>query len=151
MYSIEDLQRSTGFTVNQVRDRLQLLSPLFTDGLRKGSRGKILVTDSILAALRRMREIESQGLSPKVAQSEIIRELGNTYKDGTTAFGEGPTRTARPGPPERADSELVLSLREEITHLQGEVSWLRSRLEQLAPALPKPRRRWLSWLLPVRT
>jgi len=152
MYSIQELQRSTGFTVNQVRDRLQLLSPLFADGVQRGKHGKILVTDGILAALRRMREIESQGLSPKVAQSEIIREVGSAYKDGTTAFGEGFTRTARPGPPERADGpeDLIQALRSTIDQQRETIAWLRSRVDELTPlALPKPRG-ILRWLWPIR-
>lgn len=146
MYSIADLEKATSFTVNQVRDRLQLLTPLFADGLQRGPRGKILVTDGVLAALRRMREIESQGLSPKVAQGEIIRELGNAYKDGTTAFGESLPRKAQGEP----DARLVQTLREEIGRLEGEVRWLRSRVDQLTPlALSRPRRRWLAWLRPA--
>jgi len=147
MYSIADLEKATGFTTNQVRDRLQLLSPLFVGGLRKGSRGKILVTDGVLAALRRMREIESQGLAPRVAQTEIMKELGSAYKDGATAFGEGLTREPPGGP---GETELVQALRERIAEQGKEIAWLRSRLDQLAPlALPQPRG-ILRWLWPSR-
>jgi len=140
MYDVTDLQRATGFTVNQVRDRLDLLSPILRGDFHKGTRGKILVTDGVLAALRRMREIESQGLSPKVAQSEIIRELGNGDGNGQATFGGG-----------LRESELVEVLKRENDRLQEEVRWLRSRVEDLSRlALPRPRRTWFTWLRPRR-
>jgi hypothetical protein len=69
MYAIVDLEKATGFTVNQVRDRLSLLSPILGEDVHKGARGKILVGDRVLAALRRMVELEREGLSPRVAWS----------------------------------------------------------------------------------
>jgi len=63
MYGIEELKRATGYTDSQVRDRLGLLSPILGEDLHRGKRGKILVGDKILATLRRMAELESQGLS----------------------------------------------------------------------------------------
>jgi len=142
MYAITDLEKAVGYSVNQLRDRLDLLSPIFSEDLQRGKRGKILVGDKILAALRRMQELEREGLSPRVAQGEIIREVGNGDGKGQTTFGEG--LRVYDG------NELVEVLREEIKHLRKENEWLRARVEELTPlALPKPRR-WLGWLRLIR-
>ena len=135
MYAITDLKKAVGYTINQLRDRLDLLSPIFVEDCQRGKRGKILVGDKILAALRRMQELENQGLSPKVAQAEIIREVGNGDRKEQTTFGEG-LRTSGNG-------ELVEELRRQIDYLRRENEWLRGRIEELTPlALPRPRRRW---------
>lgn len=82
MYTLADLERMIGLTENQLRDRLGLLSPIVGDDVQRGSRGKILVGDRALAALRRMAELEREGLSPKVAQSRIMSELAQPHPNG---------------------------------------------------------------------
>lgn len=131
MYAITDLQKAVGYTVNQLRDRLDLLGPIFDEDLQRGKRGKILVGDRILAALRRMFELENQGLAPRIAQAEIIREVGSGDGKGQTTFGQG-----------LRESKLIEILREELEHLRRENEWLRGRVDELTPlALPRPRRR----------
>ena len=77
-------------------------------------------------------QLEREGLAPRIAQGEIIRELGNGEGKRRTPFAEG-----------LRESELFEVLREEN-------GWLRRRVEELTPlALPRPRRRWLAWLLPA--
>jgi len=140
MYGIEELKRATGYTTNQVRDRLALLSPILGRDLHRGKRGKILVGDSILAALRRMAELEAQGLSPREAQTRILEELGNGHKDGESTFAQGSPRS----PEVAVLRELVEELRAEIRRLEEENRWLRARLEERL-ALPAPRRRLWGW------
>lgn len=126
------------FTVNQVRDRLDLLSPILNEGFHRGTRGKILVQDNVLAALRRMCEIEREGLSPKEAQSQILQQLGNGAGKRLAKLGEG-------------DGKLIEALEREIKRLEGEVASLRTQVDLLTPlAFPGPRRRWFAWLLPAR-
>ena len=136
VYGITDLEKAVGFTVNQLRDRLDLLSPIFAEDLQRGKRGKILVGDKILAALRRMVELERDGLSPKVAQGVIVREVGNGDGNGSTIFAEGWSTS----------EDLVKELRRQIEDQRREIDWLRARVEELTPlALPRPRRRF-AWL-----
>lgn len=139
MYGIEDLKKATGYTDAQVRDRLSLLSPILSQDVHRGKRGKILVGDKILATLRRMAELEAQGLSPKDAQAYILEELGNGYKDRETAFAQG----------RRTSSEMAV-LRELVEELRKDRdSWralalkLQAQVDELQHlALPAPRRRW---------
>lgn len=140
MYAIADLERITGLTENQIRDRLGLLSPIFADDVHRGPRGKILVGDQVLAALKRMANLEHQGLSPKVAQGEVLREMGNPDGDGHPSLADPWLRLI-----EEKDARIA-ELRAEVTRLTEEVRWLRSQLEELQQrALPPPRRRWWPW------
>jgi len=143
MYGIEELKRATGYTDSQVRDRLALLSPILGRDLHRGKRGKILVGDKILAALRRMAELESRGLSPREAQTRILEELGNGHKGGESTFAQGSPRS-----PEVAIlRELVEELRQDRDHWRDLALKLQSQLEELQRrALPAPRRRrWWKW------
>jgi len=112
-----------------------LLSPILDEDVNKGARGKILVDDRVLAALRRMVERECEALSPRVAQSEIIRELGNGDGKRKTTFAE--------------DDGLLIAekdarideLKERVKERQKEAAFLRARVEELTPLA---RLRW-SW------
>jgi len=147
MYGIEELKRATGYTDSQVRDRLGLLSPILGEDLHRGKRGKILVGDKILATLRRMAELESQGLSPREAQGRILEELGNGHKDGGSTFAQG-----RPRSPDVAIlRELVEELRRDRDHWRELAMRLERQVEELQRlALPAPRRPWWAWLAPWR-
>ena len=144
MYGIEELKQATGYTDSQVRDRLGLLSPILGEDLHRGKRGKILVGDKILATLRRMAELESQGLSPREAQGRILEELGNGHKDGETTSAQG-----RPRSPEVAVlRELVEELRRDRDHWRDMALKLQEQVEELQRlALPAPRRPWWTWLV----
>jgi len=142
MYGIAELERATGYTVNQIRDRLALLSPTLGQDLHRGKRGKILVGDSILAALRRMAELEAQGLSPREAQTRILEELGNGHKDGESTFAQGSPRS----PEVAVLRELVEELRRDRDHWRDMALKLQTQVEELQRlALPRPRRPWWKW------
>lgn len=138
MYEITDLSKATGFTVNQVRIRLELLSPILSDGFHRGPRDKILVKDSVLVALRRMYEVErDQGVSAKEAQGEVARELRNGDGNGESTFIEG-------------DRRLIEVLERENRHLRDDVAWLRGKFDTITPALSGPRQtgfRLFGWIL----
>jgi len=136
MYGIEELKRATGYTDSQVRDRLALLSPILGQDLHRGKRGKILAGDKILAALRRMAELEAKGLSPGEAQNQIIRELGNGDGKRDTTFGEPWQRLL-----EEKDKRIA-QLEEEVAFLRKRIVFLES---QVQAAIPAPKRRWWRW------
>lgn len=139
VYSIQDLAQATGYTEYQVRERLELLSPILSEHMHRGKRGKVLVGDAILAALRRMAELEREGLSPKVARDYIIDELGNGRKKTTEAFAHGPygsdAHTLAAEAEARVLRELVDELRKERDYWRD----LALNLQAKIPALPSPR------------
>jgi hypothetical protein len=144
MYTISDLERSTGLTENQIRDRLGLLSPILGDDIHRGARGKILVGDRVLATLRRLVELEREGLSPKVAQSQIVAELGHNGTNGNSHSADPWRRLI-----EEKDARIA-DLQNQIARLTEEHNWLRSQLETALaklPSLPAPSSppRWSWW------
>lgn len=142
MYAISDLEKNTGLTENQIRDRLGLLSPMVGNDIHRGARGKILVGDRVLATLKRMVELEREGLSPKVAQSQIITELGNNGVNGNSNSADSWQRLL-----EEKDARIT-DLQNQITRLNEGQSWLRSQLETALaklPALPAPPETRRSW------
>jgi hypothetical protein len=148
MYTISDLERSTGLTENQIRDRLGLLSPILGDDIHRGARGKILVGDRVLATLRRLVELEREGLSPKVAQSQVVAELGNNGTNGNSHSADPWRRLI-----EEKDARIA-DLQNQIARLTEEHNWLRSQLETALAKLPSlpappspPRRSWWRRLL----
>jgi len=133
MYEIRDLSKATGYTVNQLRTRLDLLSPILSEGFSRGPRDKILVQDSVLATLQRMYELEREGLSAKEARKRIVQELGNGDGNSKATLSEG-------------DGRLIDHLEREIQRLQAENVRLWGLIEDLTPRLALPRRRaWLPW------
>lgn len=131
MYALADLERMTGLTENQLRDRLSLLSPIVGDDLQRGSRGKILVGDRTLAALRRMVELEREGLSPKVAQNRIMSELGQPHPNGENSTGDLWRRLL-----EEKDARIA-DLQAERDRLLKLLEDLQARIPALPPAAPK--------------
>ena len=148
MYAIKDLEKATGFTINQLRERLRLVSPIFADDVRRGSRGKIIVGDKILAALRRLRDLEKQGLSLGDAQAVIQKDRRSVEIDEILNVANGEL-TLTEGDPRsllREKDERIAELKERVRDLQEENGFLRARIEELIPlALPRPRRRWWPW------
>ncbi len=147
MYTVSDLERATGFTDDQIRDRLRLLEPIFGEEIQRGVRGKILVSDAVLAALRRLADLERQGLSPKVAVGQVMKELQNAGQNYQTTFGEG-----RGAPGTEALLRVIEELRQELAEVRKDRDhWrelalsLQERLLSL-PALNPPReeakKRW---------
>jgi hypothetical protein len=131
MYDLHDLKRLTGLTENQLRDRLGLLTPIMGDDLHRGARGKILVGDRMLAALRRMVELEREGLSPKVAQGEVLKELGGSHPDGDSGAADPWRRWL-----EEKDARIA-DLQAQVARLSEESRWLRSQLEAALARIPQ--------------
>ncbi len=114
------------------------MSPILSDGFSRGPREKILVQDSVLSSLRRMHELERDGLSAKEARKCIVQELGKSDGKRLAKIDEG-------------DGRLIEVLQEEIEHLRKENEWFRGRVDELTPlALPRPRRGWFAWMRPAK-
>jgi len=140
MYTIPDLQRATGYSRDQLRDRLGLLRAALATDLQRGPRNKIVVGDRTLAALKRMVELEREGLAPQIAAGEVIREMGNHDGDGDPNVA--PSLRMLLAEKDR----LIEELRRDKTYLQEQLARALEQLEELQRrALPPPRRRWWPW------
>jgi len=93
MYDINDLERSTGYSKDQLRDRLSALAATFAHDRQQGPRNKTLVGDATLAVLRRLKELEDGGLSPNVAHSQALKELGDGGLVRVPTVGNSPLQS----------------------------------------------------------
>lgn len=123
MFDLNDLERATGFSKDQLRDRLGALGATLAKDRQQGPRGKTLVGDPTLAALRRLKELEDGGLSPKVAVERVSDELENTELAGSPNVGE-----ASPSSTKVADV-LIEELRHDKEHLR---EMLKAKDDELA-------------------
>jgi len=123
VYSISNLKRSVGFTDDQVRKRLKLLLPAFADDCKEVCKGEILVGHQTLTALRRIEDLEKEGLSPNDAARQVMQEL--LYEDKTTQTIVGTEN---------------MKLRQEIERLHNLIQ------ELTRSAVPR-HRRWLQGLI----
>ena len=144
LYSINDVAASLGLSVPQTRRRIDAVITDLNGDLRRGSRGKILLTEKGLSLLRRAVELEKErGLTCKDAMKVVIEETtkpdDEAVKDSVTVREEVIT-----------ESLLIHELRariedkdREIARLEREVEFLRERIKELTPlALPRPRHWW---------
>jgi hypothetical protein len=147
MFTMKDLERTTGYSRDQLRDRLGHLWPIVAKDQRRGPRNAVLVGDKTLACLRRMQELETGELGPQDAAARIMEELGESGKHRTEAGHTVAPGEAKlhPTPPNEGDAAepwrlLIAAKDETIERLESEVSFLRQRVEHLEPlALPAPR------------
>jgi len=131
--TLEEAARSLGWTMGQIRHRRRLLGDLLN--LRRGPHGLLLVDDRALSIFRRLKELESTGMSTAVAISQIREEIASESPqpppDMVYQLLEERERTIR-------------LLQEELRRAQEEKAQLLTALENLTThALPRPRRE--SW------
>ena len=69
MKSLTELEELTGYSRDQLKRRLALLRAHGRDGVHRGAHGALLVPDDLANLLRRMAELEQEGLSPREALS----------------------------------------------------------------------------------
>jgi len=148
LYSISDVAVTLGLSVPQTRRRVDAVITDLDGDLRRGSRGKILLTEKGLSLLRRAVELEKErGLSCKdamrVVKEETAKPDENRGKSGDKVSGEVIT-----------EASLIRELRariedkdREIARLEREIEFLRERVKELTPRpLPRPRRSLFGWL-----
>lgn len=154
MYTMKDLQRITGFTRDQLRDRLGGLRAIGAQDRARGPRNAILVGDSTLAYLRRIKELEAREVGPQEALAQIMEEVNGNGKgpkeDNSTVAQSGPQHSQ--GIPDwsaivDAKDELISELRGDRDHWRTLALSLQQQL-----ALPSPERsqrpRWVYRLMP---
>ena len=59
----------TGYSRDQLKRRLALLSAYGCDGVHRGARGALLIPEDLAQLLKKMVEFERQGLSPTEAMT----------------------------------------------------------------------------------
>jgi hypothetical protein len=147
--TIEDVARVLGVSVRGVRLRVDALDGVLDAHLRQGENNRILFDGEGLAILRRLEELrQAASISIRQAASRIRQELED---NSTTPLRQTTSRSTSNLSTDAVARENAL-LREMLDELKRDRDHWRDLAERLQPALPapKPRRRWLGWLWPVR-
>ena len=145
MYGMSDLQKITGYTSDQLRDRLGRVWGIVAQDHRRGPKNAVLVGDKTLAVLRRMRELESAEVGPNDAAKQIMAELGvdgDGARKGPSSVAHGAPKQPQTSPNASQntsdESALVDELRDRIRFLERENERLWGLVDGLR-ALPAPR------------
>jgi hypothetical protein len=147
MYSLEDLQSDLGLTYEQLRYRLKKLAPVLGPHVTHGKKGKLLITSNGLQIIRRLADLEKDGISVELACETISRELTKSASDN----GFVNTNDPQPDPKDDFISYLkreIEQLHELLREKDKQIGQLQSIIEQRLPALPaspqqnQPRRSW---------
>jgi hypothetical protein len=141
-YTIQELTQVLGYSKDQIRVRLDRFAQPLQGHVRKGQFNRIEVDDSGLMILQRAKQLEVQHGDLRTVQSllRVETETSNTETEETTD-GNGTKHVSVD------QTKLIETLEREIDHLQGEIDFLRARVEELTPlALPRPRRGLFAWL-----
>jgi DNA-binding transcriptional MerR regulator len=143
--TINDVAKVLGVSVRGIRLRVDALDGVLDPHLRQGENNRTLFDGEALAILRRLEDLRQ-------AESISIRQAASRIREELDENGADPLRqsTSIDASSEILWRELVEEKDARIRSLEGEVSFLRLRVEELTPlALPRPRR-WLGWLWPSR-
>jgi len=136
MLPINEAAAALGLTPRQTYRRISTLRPLLAPFIRRGEAGKLLLDPGAIEILRRAEALRSEGLTIVNAMATIRDEMSGS------AGGESGRATGNVDPLR----ELIEEKDRRIHALEGEVTFLRRRVEELTPlALPRPRRLW-AWI-----
>jgi hypothetical protein len=133
MHTISSLRKALGLsTMNQVRNRIEVVKDLLSEHLRRGPNNQILVNEAGVDLLRQLQELYDGGLTMAEASS-VLR--AKTYQ----AVGRDPL--ARPGvaqdrmKPDQ-DENVVVLLKDELAFLRQRIVYLEERLRETPGSLP---------------
>lgn len=149
MFTMKDLQRVTGFSRDQLRDRLKLLKTIVGTDSQRGPRNCLLVGQTTLAALERMQQLENEKYGPQDAARIILKDFDRSTPTGSPESPQYP-----PGHLGNLQADILERLIQEkdqqIEQLKNEVGYLRQQVDQLLSfVLLRPRRLWFGWLKSV--
>jgi len=125
MHSIKQVGDILGFSKNQVRARLNLLRPWFSQFTRRGEKNKILINDSGIEVLRRFQQLEKNAASLQVVAEEIKQEQP-TPQDSPTTEEDNLTQTDS----NKGQTALIDEKERQIQRLEEENKYLKNQLER---------------------
>ena len=127
---IDGIGKALGLSTRAVYRRIDSLGGILDSFLTRGPNNDLIFNGEALAVLRRLETIrKTEGKPLRQASRQVIEELGSK-----------PTKPMREGEGNALDpNEVIRMLQRENERLQEEVRWLRSRLDQVPVALPRPR------------
>jgi len=150
MHSIKELADILGYSVYQLRDRLDLLRPWFDQYTQRGEKNKILVDGSGLEILRRFKGMEDRGVSLKEIPDKIQTELNSnklnqekSSLEKNKQVSQNINQTDLNGNQNTEKDKRIEELREQVEYLRKQVEKkdkiIQEKDEQLHRYLPGPK------------
>ena len=136
MYTVKDLSEILNLTERQVYDRLRELDDLLESHLQRGKNNRVLVGNGALEILRRLRDLESEGLALKEAANRIRKELTSPEQDSDKTTGKRGSIALKVGANEGESLHRVLDLYErQIAFLKEQIAQKDRQIEALQDIL----------------
>ena len=153
MYTVEELARTLGISVRQVRERLYALSEvdgLLSGQVRRGSKGRKEYSPGVLEMLKEMEQLHGNlGKSLREAAEEIAAKIEHDGKKELTGPSGKDVNLAVKVAQLQAKVEglerLLRAREEELAYLRDRVAFLEGQLALPKPEPAPPRRRWWAW------
>lgn len=120
-YDKHDIEDLLGLTPRQLRTRLSQLDGTISSHTYEGKRGATLLDESGFVVLKRIKELEDDGMSIQDAAETVEEEMENNNGNGTE---EGVTES-------QVDDELVNQLKERIRNLEQDKQFLKDEVDRL--------------------
>lgn len=127
MYSIKDLADLLNLSTDQVRNRLDVLGPTLDQFTKRGAKNKILIDNSGLELLRKVLDLEDEGLSFKEIQSRLNQELSDNGQEPKTTLDQAELIKEKDRSINRLE-EQIEELRQDKRFLQDRVTELETKL-----------------------
>lgn len=134
MMDTEALARTLGYHKRALLRRVTTLGSLVTPHVTEGKSGGFLFDDAAISILKRLRELERDGLSVAAAAQRIREELRQPDGNGVAP--------GVPSAPEGDSTELVAELRARVKEQSEMIAFLKEQLqrrdEQILALMPGP-------------
>jgi len=152
MYTVEELARTLGISVRQVRERLYALSEvdgLLSGQIRRGPKGRKEYSPGVLEMLKEVEQLHGNfGKSLREAAKEIAGKIKHNDKNELS----GPSgkdvdlavRVVELQAKVEGLERLLRAREDELAYLRDRVAFLEGQLALPRPELV-PRRRWWAW------
>lgn len=130
MHSIEDLVRYLGLSEYQIRARLREIGAVLEDHIYRGKKNRILIDDTGLKILERLRQLENEGLSVADSVQKIKEEMAElasiNVQNATSATPKEPQTV----PQTTSQTELIAVYKQMIDTLNQRIESLERQLQK---------------------
>jgi len=126
MHSIEDLARYLGMSEYQIRTRLREIDAVLDDHIYRGKKNRILIDDTGLKILERLRQLENEDLSVADAVQKIKEEMEKLSPTAEQKTKADPLRE----PQATLQTELIRAYKQMIDTLNQRIESLERQLQK---------------------
>lgn len=137
MHSLKELADILGYSVYQLRGRLDQLRPWFDQYIQRGEKNKILVNGNGLEILKRFKDMEDKGISLKKIPEKIQTELNGEKVGFDKSSSEEDTQVSQNTNQTDLNKDQNSEKDKRIEELREQIEYLRNQIEKKDKKLDK--------------